>query len=235
MRRRTVIRIIDTNKDYYDFYQNIYRDDTIVFDRRDSYNLSKAEFAGHFYYDEKYSFYDEKRGYTYRKNWYSKNHDVLLQVCNTFWLFDLEVTGTDNCGKCTDYNLMLVRTWKDYGKKSKTIKLSSISFRYYEIKTVEKKINAIKTCDYRTNEVFDSFFITRSDKASGYVHEERHIPILQNIGIASLVDPLDIYLALEEYFSSQKTSSERTESAGLTNDEKVTNHGFDLKNSFRGK
>ena len=42
------MRIIDSNKDYYDFWQNIWRDDTVTFDRRDSYDLSKEEFAGAF-------------------------------------------------------------------------------------------------------------------------------------------------------------------------------------------
>lgn len=223
------MKIIDSNKDYYDFYQNIYRDNTIVFDRRDSYNLSKEEFARNFYYDN-------KRGcYRYFNRLYSKNNDVLLQVCNTFWLFNLEITKSNDNGECTDYNLTLLGTWKDYGKRSELIKLSHIRFHYYEIDTAEKEINAIKMNDYETQNVFEKFFITRSDKASGYVREERHIPILQNIGIAGLVEPLDIYLALEEYFSTQKTSTERTESVGLTNDEKVTNHGFDIKKSFRGK
>lgn len=201
-----------------------------MFDRRDSYNLSKAEFAQCFRYDG-----EKNRRYRYFNWWISKNHDVLLQICNTFWLFDLEVTETDGYMSCTDYNLSLVSTWKDYSKPPEIIRLSHISFRYYEIDTPEKKINAIKTNDYKTQDVFNNFYVSRSNGSSRDIREERHIPILQNIGIASLVDPLDIYLALEEYFSSQKTSSERTESAGLTNDEKVTNHGFDLKNSFRGK
>ena len=35
------MRIIDKNTDFYDFYQDVYRDDTFTFDRRDSYILSK--------------------------------------------------------------------------------------------------------------------------------------------------------------------------------------------------
>lgn len=64
---------------------------------------------------------------------------------------------------------------------------------------------------------------------------EKHIPLLKASGINQVVDQLDIYLAFEEYFSLEKTASECTESVGLTNDEKVENHGFDLKTSFRGK
>ena len=61
------------------------------------------------------------------------------------------------------------------------------------------------------------------------------IPILKNIGIPQLIPPLDIYLALEEYFSEMKTSSERTDPIGMTNDDKIISRGFDIKTSFRGK
>ena len=35
------MRIIDKNTDFYDFYQGIYRDDTITFDRTESFLLTK--------------------------------------------------------------------------------------------------------------------------------------------------------------------------------------------------
>lgn len=219
------MRIIDSNKDYYDFYQNVYRDDTLVFDRRDSYNLTKDEFKGNFYYE------DTKRHLYWGGDNNSRDKDVVLQICNTFWLFDLTITNTDDYGKCTDYELKLVCSWKDYSVKSELIKLSYIKF-WYTADTTDKKIEAIRIRDYRSECVFNEFTITKSNGAS-FSRDEKHIPILQNIGIASLVAPIDIYLALEEYFSTQKASIERTESVGLTNDEKVTNHGFDLKRSFR--
>lgn len=222
------MRIIDSNKDFYDYYQNIYRDDSLTFDRRDSYDLSKEEFAGNFYYDSCHT------SYRYYNKWYSKHHDVLLQICNTFWLFDLEVIKTNEIGRCVDYTLNLSGTWKDYNKPRELMRLSNITFWYYKVDTLEKKINAIKTNDYRVQKVFDKFHVYKSNGVTD-VREERHTPILKNIGIAGCVDPMDIYLALEEYFSLEKTATERTESAGLTNDEKVSNHGFDLKKSFRGK
>lgn len=218
------MRIIDSNKDYYDFYQNIYRDNTLVFDRRDSYNLTKDEFKSNFYYE------DPKR-YLYWGNNKSKDKDVVLQICNTFWLFNLTITNTDDYGKCTDYELKLIGTWKDYSVKSELIKLSHIKF-WRAADTIDKKIEAIRLRDYRAEYVFDKFYVAKSNGNSD-LKEEKHIPILQNIGIASLVKPLDIYLAFEEYLSTQKTNTERTESVGLTNDEKVTNHGFDIKKSFR--
>ena len=67
------MRIIDSNKDFYDYFQNVYLDNSLTFDRRDSYNLSKKEFAGRF-------LLSHRNSNTKRK--------ILLQVCNTFWLFD---------------------------------------------------------------------------------------------------------------------------------------------------
>ena len=91
-------------------------------------------------------------------------------------------------------------------------------------------VEAIKTKNYVTKTVFNKFITYK-----GNDRVERHIPILKNTGIASLVDPMEIYLSLEEYFSMEKTANERTDAIGLTNDDKITNHGFDLKTSFRGK
>lgn len=221
------MRIIDANKDFYDFYQNIYRDNHLTFDRRDSYNLSRKEFMDGFKYDFRVF------KYKYIKESY-KNRYILLQVCNSFWLFKLIITKYDECGYCLDYDLKLIDKWKDYSYKAELIKLSAIKFKYYIKDDDNKRIEAVKHKDYETTYVWNRFTIYKSN-GSSWGEEERHIPILQNIGIASFIDPLDIYLALEEYFARQITDSERTESRDLTNNEKIENHGFDLKDSFRGK
>ena len=64
---------------------------------------------------------------------------------------------------------------------------------------------------------------------------EKHIPLLKACGIAGLIDALDVFLSFEEYFSLEKTASERRDPIGSTNDDKITSHGFDTKISFRGK
>lgn len=222
------MKIIDSNKDFYDFYQNIYRDKTLTFDRRDSYNLSRTEFASHFYFDEN----NHSRWFRYRD--YAKIQYVILQVCNTFWLFELTILKTDAYACCQEYSLKLLDTWKDYNAQMQLIYLAHVRFPYYVKDTLEKKVEAIHSKNYDVLHVFNKFTISRSNGV-GWDTETRHIPILQNIGIASEVNPLDIYLALEEYFNTQITNNERVESIGLTNDEKITNHGFNLKDSFRGK
>lgn len=218
------MKIIDSNKDFYDFYQGIYRDDSLVFDRRDSYNLKKSEFAGNFYLY--YGTYGKKQ------NIQGFNNYLLLQVCNHFWLIKLEITDyTKSFLQCIDYKLSLVDHWKDYSVPPVMILLQHIDFLWH----VKPSVDAVKQHNYKSKRRFDCFLKSRDYVKGKVVEDIRHIPILKDIGIASCVDPLDIYLAFEEYFSMQKTSSERTESIGLTNDEKITNHGFDLKTSFRGK
>ena len=221
------MRIIDSNKDFYDFYQNIYRDDHLVFDRRDSYDLSKEEFCSCFLCEESRRWYHGEK--------YEKEKDVLLQVCNTFWLLNLAVTATDSYGICTDYKLELQKTWKDYSLKRELILLRHVYFFDWRKKIdPKKKIERISTGDFKTIHTFDRFILSKSHGEKNE-KEERHIPILKNIGIAGPISPQDIFFALEEYFSQEKSATERTESVGLTNDEKISNHGFDLKDSFRGK
>ena len=56
--------------------------------------------------------------------------------------------------------------------------------------------------------------------------------ILKNIGIPSLIPPEQIYYGMETYLFSLK-NDKNCESKGLTDSEKIVNHGFDKKTSFR--
>ena len=69
----------------------------------------------------------------------------------------------------------------------------------------------------------------------GQEYIERHIPLLKACGVANCIDAHDVYLALEEYFSLEKSASERREPIGTTDIDKIESHGFDKKVSFRGK
>lgn len=219
------MRIIDSNKDFYDFYQGIFKDATTTFDRRDSYDLSKEEFASHFYVRERYN------KYCYNEE-EERTKYVLLQVCNSFWLFKLYITETDSWDKCVDYTLELLDKWKDYNIKEELIKLSHVSF-YTSFHNMPANKQSIITKDYKEIRVFSDFGVYKSARGD-YKISERHIPILKNIGVAGLIDPLEIYLAFDEYLSKQITKNERAESVGITDKEKVINHGFDTKTSFRG-
>ena len=221
------MRILDKNKDFYDYLQDIYKDDTFTFDRRDSYNLSKKELASHFV--------------DYGISWYKIKPNmgfILLQVCNTFWLASIELEFEES-GLCKDYKINSVLTWKNYNAKRKLINLSVFNrardFSFLQFNNNDSDINYWKEKFLHMEEPqfgmqLNKFFITQDMKRI-----EKHIPILKDTGLASFIEPLDIYLAFEEYFSKEKTESERTESIGLTDTEKVENHGFDKRTSFRGK
>lgn len=215
------MRIIDSNTDYYDFYQNIYRDNTFTFDRRDSYNLTHKGFANNFN--------------TYRSE--SKERFILLQIAHQFWLMRLTITELDGCW-CSDYQLELVANWQNYCKPIELIKLSCVDFPWSIIKAdnMDDYIMAVDHNNYRTMKIYNDFTITKNaDNWRKRTCEKRTIPILKDIGIPAIIPALDIYLALEEYFSELKTNSERTEAIGTTNEDKISSHGFDVKKSFRGK
>lgn len=235
------MRIIDNNKDFYDYCQNIYPDDAFTFDRRNSYNLSKEEFAGNFTVDLRWL----NRKHILRSVW-DYNKIIVLQVCNTFWMFRLTITKTDSYGRCEDYNIILLNRWQDYDVKREKLKLYQPMFYYTTVgfqdnledpKTIKNMKQAIHTNDLKDVKIFNKFNVAKSTTiAKGcWDYQIKTIPILKNIGIAALVDPQDIYFALEEYFSMEKTDSERTEAIGTTNNDKILMHGFDLKTSFRGK
>lgn len=216
------MRIIDNKRDLYDDYQHLYKDDTIVFDRRDSFVLSKEDFMR---YLNCYRWNMREPEETY----------VLLQVHHTFWLLKVNSLENDVYGHCTKYNLDFYSKWNNYDSDDKLISLSTVSFNWLnkqaKNKTVKDRIDAINKRDYYTYHEFDCKTIRR-DYKSRIKGEEKHIPILRETGIWQHIDPLDVYLALEEYFINQKAMSERREPIGMTDEDKVITHGFDDK-SFR--
>ncbi len=234
------MRIIDKQSDFYDYWQTVYQDSSTTFDRTDSFLLTKDIFCEHLY--------ASRYRYKYSKDCMAHNF-VLLQVCNTFWLFLVEITKETNYGAPKDYTIDLLTTWKNYDKPRCLIKLDVISFDWHvdsalyrgrhgkaDDKTKIKNrtdilIQAVDTNNFRIDHSVNKHTI----HMGGNAKVEKHIPILKACGIGNCVDSLEIFLAFEEYFSLEKTSSERTVSIGLTNNEKIENHGFDVKTSFRGK
>ena len=240
------MRIIDKQKDFYDFYQGIYRDDSIVFDRTDSFLLTKEIMCYHL-----------RRARAHCRWWwkghYTEHCFMLMQVGNAFWLFLVRMVDSETYNNDTpiDYDVYIVTTWKDYDLPRKLFSLDIIDFsndlthkiiefdlkqgyQYDIAEILARTEDLIKAINHGEYDVLDSVnkYVYRKD---GGEEIEKHIPLLKASGVNQVIDPLDIYLAFEEYFSLEKTASERTESVGLSNNEKVENHGFDLKTSFRGK
>lgn len=213
------MRILDKNTDFYDYIQYMYHDDTYVFDRRDSFVLTKEMMCRHLgWYDHR------KTGY------------MLLQICNTFWLFKANLTY-DNFSIVVDYSLNLVGTWKDYNAQRVLYKLCTIKFDFFKIRKLPDEmssselIDAVKHKNYKVVEIINNFTIYNGDNTK----KVKTVPLLSECGLSKYIEPLDIYLSLEEYFSLEKSSSERTEPLGATNEDRITRHGFDMKTSFRGK
>lgn len=224
------MRIIDKNTDFYDFYQNIYRDNSLVFDRRDSYVLTKDIICNDIRLDRIWSI--EK------KKWVNDNKSyMLLQVCNTFWLFKMNITKVNIYDRPEDYTIELLANWRNFNKERKLISLEVVRFKYFGYRvqvTTDRMVDAINRNDYEVKDHFNYYTFYR-----GHIdrdrEEVRHIPILKASGLAPYIDAHEIYLAFEEYFSLEKTSSERRDPLGITDVDKVESHGFDKKTSFRGK
>lgn len=220
------MRIIDKNTDFYDYLQNIYIDKTITFDRTNSYLLTKEIMCDNIKYT------NEVGDIVF----------LLMQVCNKFWLFRITITKVTKWNTPKKYQIELISSWDNYDKKRELIKLVFIRFgisMYRALNTGKLHtpevftrsdilINAINTNDY---DAYDN--ITAHTFYNNGVKTVKHIPVLKACGVADFIDPLEIYLAFEEYFMLEKSSSERTESVGLTDKDKIGNHGFDIKSSFR--
>lgn len=235
------MRIIDKNTDFYDYLQYQYMDTNVTFDRTDSFILTKEIMR------------------SYLPRCHERDYDfILLQVCNTFWLFLLEITEWSESkwnyepSVPKNYSIELLSTWRDYNKQRKLISVNIIifewevlhRFQHYNIRTMRSDyskqdiinntsvlVQAVKNEQFKVEYPINQFTIYNGDGSQF----EKHIPILKSCGMAAWIDPLTIFLSIEEYFSLEKQSTERDSSIGITDKEKVENHGFDTKTSFRGK
>jgi len=240
------MRIIDKNNDFYDYLQNMYPDRSLTFDRTDSYLLTKEIMCEELSY--------ARRRYGIGARDYENQMFLLLQICNTFWLFLVNITKENEYNRPTDYTIELITTWKNYSKPRSVIDLDVIDLdwtvekmlfknrhkdRAYDMERLKDRVDtitqAIDSNNFKYRTSFNEHTIIKGGYGDNLVKIEKHIPLLKACGIASLIDPLDVFLSLEEYFSLEKSSIERTESVGLTDTEKIGNHGFDTKTSFRGK
>lgn len=220
------MRIIDKNTDYYDYLQN--SKDSIVFDRRGSYLLTKDRLCKALvpaYYNNIYTKdrqIQEKYSYKY----------LLLQCGATFWLILLYDVRYNDYGRPTEYKMELLSTWKDYSKSREVLKLTEISFMYYTLVRQKKKETYY---EFIKSNVPRMVAAIQSNNLSTTYNLNNHEVILTACGIAKIIDPVSMFTAIEEHFSLLKTESERIDPIDATNDDKIEMHGFDTKTSFRGK
>ena len=214
------MRIIDNKHDFYDYLQD--PTDTVVFDRRNSFLLTKEIMCDKLF----------QRGYL-KDN---RERHILIQCGATFWLIKVTILKQNDLGWPENYIAHLMVSWKNYNKPNKLLSIESIDPHtwYYCLKekrkqTVDDVIAAIDHNDYRVLSIINKHRIWHANKETTY-----EIPILKASGLAPVIDPLEMFCAIEEYFSREKTMAETTEPKGITNDDKITMHGFDTKTSFRG-
>ncbi len=227
------MRIIDNKHDFYDYLQD--STDKLVFDRRGSFQLTKEKFCFTLSF----------------VRWYQESNYrfVLLQCGATFWLFMVTVTEFDDWHRPTNYNIEVLDTWKNYDTPNELLKMDLISFksfygiRDYKVNDFVPELVKAHIADLRAaidhNDIWEEHKINQytkvTDCKNGFKREEQSIPLLAPCGIGNIISPTEMFCAIEEYFSIEKTKSETTEAKGATNDDKIIMHGFDTKISFRGK
>ena len=224
------MRIIDKNRDYYDYLQSS-EDNRIVFDRRGSFTLTKEALCDAFCFVR----YWDKTPYRF----------LLMQCGAAYWLFLAEITSYETSYKGflpSDYRLELLSSWKNFSKDIRLLDISVVNPRIPWKMTSKEEI--LKHKDALQNEIAQGNYsrekdlgryIRYTDHKGKWEKQELPYPLLKECGIAGLVGAQEIFSAIEEYFSMKITESERTEPLGMTNDDKIESHGFDTRTSFRGK
>jgi len=225
------MRIIDKNTDYYDYLQD--REDPLVFDRRGSFLLTKELFC---------------KGLN--SGWYSGTgrqfRPVLLQCGATYWLIIVTAKAWDKFYNVTEYELNVVASWKNYDKPRAIIRMNLLHFPdpfiwdyyYNSLDEIIADVDVLKSAIDHNNiqyltEIHKAVKVT--DYKNAGIREMQEYPILTACGISNLIPAEDIYNALDEHFALNKSDAESTVAEGTTNKDKIVNHGFDTKVSFRGK
>ena len=204
------MQILDKNKDFYDFYQNIYIDKTYTFDRRKSVYFHKEDWNDIFYNDERnYIYYVLQVGYS------RYLYKITYLGVSTGWIIHLD-----------NYKVELVKYWKNYD--------NLVDFDFGIVEELRSYGYKNYHPSYEKQSI-DSLYNTELKKAYLYASrlKDKSYPILSESGIASCTDSHQLYMDIEEWLSAQKEKELRTESKGITDKQKIVNHGFDTRESFR--
>ena len=204
------MQILDKNKDFYDFYQNIYIDKTYTFDRRKSVYFHKEDWNEIFYNSERnYIYYVLQVGYS------RYLYKITYLGVSTGWIIHLD-----------NYKVELVKYWKNYD--------NLVDFEFGIAEELESYGYKNNSSRYEKQNI-DSLYNTELKKTYLYYSrlKDRSYPILYESGIASCTDSHQLYMDIEEWLSAQKERELRTESKDITDKQKIVNHGFDTRESFR--
>jgi hypothetical protein len=228
------MRIIDKQNDYYDYLQD--NEDTLVFDRRGSRLLTKEKIK------------DTVEGVL--NSYYHVPHVFFLLQCGaSYWLLFVEGTDikkrTGFCGPAEvvgNYNIWVLSEWKEYNQPLKLLSFQAITFnqswkyKFYDIHYYRRGIKRDLVIDrLRENSRALQEAVIHKDYGVFIDFSKDGYLLLKSSGIPNVIPPAEMYSAIDEYFSLKKTAAESTVAEGTTNNDKIKNHGFDTKTSFRGK
>lgn len=203
------MRIIDKNRDFYDYFQDY--DSDIVFDRRGSRILSNEELNVWSLYNRYKSEFTDKY--------------FLLQIGYTNWLILAKATkfGESGSGYFTveDYSLELVEIWKNYNK--------SVDFKFGVISS-NFSIEYLFSKKWEHRKFIDDIKLGNFEYKNNFT--EKSPIILNKTKLPSILNAQDVYMAIDEWLSHKKDDVVHD---SMTDKEKIVSHGFNTKSSFRGK
>ena len=126
--------------------------------------------------------------------------------------------------KLRDYLLNVIDEMTNNKKYQINANMLSNKVNDYSLDKIKRNIGKVISA-IDNNEIFTVNVIT-------YPHNNQ-IPIFASCGFGNYIDATEMFCAIEEYFSIEKTKSETTVAKGTTDKDKITTHGFDIKTSFR--
>ena len=210
------MRIIDKYKDYYDFFGHKSEDKTLVYDRRGSTPLNKETVLFHIYR-------------------YSRDNSVTFGLQAGFKLFILQsihlLAEHDPRTRILQHvtgDIQLVDSIDNFNWTGQPLQFVDLELsfprsnnRWYTYRSAwdrsyQNQLQTVPVMRKKDNGLPDEPLAEK--------------PLLCDTAIPALIPPFEIYKNLEMYISSLKT--EKTVDIA-TNDEKIINHGFDMKSSFR--
>jgi hypothetical protein len=226
------MQIICKYKDFYDYKcYEFGRDAFPTFDRRKCKNITQSElvewvlnlndFLSSFEQDREALFYLEV------------GSTKFLFLATQFVRKDLTPHLKDNKKYQYDAVFKLIRIEFDLPKfRSPIMALSRAEINFSYLHNLKQRNSFNRDTMYLNNEWIDFGNTTKTYFGKKNINEIIENPILENTKLVPLLDPLEIYKALDSYLRSLHNDADQ-ESKGLSDTEKAENKGFNRIESFR--
>jgi hypothetical protein len=202
--------ILDKNHDFYDHFTKIYGEDkSLTFDRRGSHILSDDDII--------------RMSYRYHIPSKKEKEFVLLEIGNKQYLIQLtNFIVEENSvfpSEIEDCDMSIVRVFEDhkhYYNSPISIRGCDVDYHWHWGRGFDR--------GYKFDESF-------KEAISKVYDNNINLPILKKTKLTSLLDPQQVWIDLQTYFSS--LGNDKDISTPMTDVERAEIHGFDKKTSFR--